>query len=217
VTYFGDTSGDGAYSGLDAALASRVASLQDSGFAAFRLVDPVIIADINSNGRIDGSDASFIAQVASGSTAVTRIPALPIPPPSSGATLLSSSALPLLEAASGAAPSAAVGSSGPAPVSSLTAKAASGASPPPDATAAMLLPSSSESAVVNDPAIPSGQAAPTKLNAGSLDSLQFLNRWTWDDLPLPSDGDQPLNPDGGLFPADIFSRDAYFVFKAVQV
>jgi hypothetical protein len=62
------------------ALASRVASLQDNGFAAFRLVDPVILADINANGRVDGSDASFIAQVASGG-AVTRIPPIPSPAP----------------------------------------------------------------------------------------------------------------------------------------
>jgi hypothetical protein len=80
VAYFGDTSGDGTYSGLDAALASRVSSLQDSGFAAYRLVDPVIIADINANGRLDGSDASFIGQVASG-TGVSRIPPIPSPAP----------------------------------------------------------------------------------------------------------------------------------------
>jgi hypothetical protein len=80
VAYFGDTSGDGTYSGLDASLASRVASSQDSGFAAYRLADPVIIADINANNRIDGADASFIAQVAGGGS-VSRIPPIPSPAP----------------------------------------------------------------------------------------------------------------------------------------
>jgi fibronectin type 3 domain-containing protein len=64
VAYPADASGDGAYAGNDAALVGRVAGGQDSGFAAYRLVDPVLIADIAGEGSVTANDASQVAQTA---------------------------------------------------------------------------------------------------------------------------------------------------------
>jgi hypothetical protein len=82
VAYFADSSGNGAFSGLDGSLISRVASKLDSGFAAFRLLDPVILADVNGNGRIDSNDASQFAQFLSNNASVPAIPPIPSPGPS---------------------------------------------------------------------------------------------------------------------------------------
>ena len=83
VGYFGDTSGNAAYATIDATLASRVIAGTDSGFAAYRNVDPSIIADISGNGKLDATDVSYLNSeigYLSGQTgAVDRaeIPALP--------------------------------------------------------------------------------------------------------------------------------------------
>jgi hypothetical protein len=81
VAYFGDASGNGTFSGLDDSLISRVSSKLDSGFAAFRLLDPVIAADVNGNGRIDSNDASQFAQFLSNNASVPAIPPIPSPAP----------------------------------------------------------------------------------------------------------------------------------------
>jgi parallel beta-helix repeat protein/predicted outer membrane repeat protein len=81
VAYSGDASGDGLYTAADSALASRVAVGMDSGFAAYRLADPVVIADLNRNNRIDSGDASILLQVAAGNPSAF-IPPLPNPAPS---------------------------------------------------------------------------------------------------------------------------------------
>jgi hypothetical protein len=62
VAYPADASGDGSYSGNDAALVGRVAGGQDSGFIAYPLVDPVIVADVAGDGTVTASDASQVAQ-----------------------------------------------------------------------------------------------------------------------------------------------------------
>jgi hypothetical protein len=82
VAYFGDASGNGTFSGLDTSLISRVASKLDSGFAAYRLLDPVIVADINNNGRIDSNDAAQLAQFLVSNASVPAIPPIPSPAPS---------------------------------------------------------------------------------------------------------------------------------------
>ena len=64
VAYFGDADGNRAYTGSDAALISRVVVGTDTGFHSMRLVDPVIIADIDGSGSLTGIDASFVAQKA---------------------------------------------------------------------------------------------------------------------------------------------------------
>ena len=79
AAYFGDTSGDGTLGSLDSVLLTRVASTADSGFAAYPLVDPDLIADINGDGTINSQDGVFLGR-AINNTAVTQIPSLPKPP-----------------------------------------------------------------------------------------------------------------------------------------
>jgi hypothetical protein len=64
VAYPADASGDGTYAGNDASLVGRVAGGQDTGFVAYPLVDPVIVADVAGEGVVTGTDASQVAQVA---------------------------------------------------------------------------------------------------------------------------------------------------------
>ena len=80
VGYFGDTSGNGGYSAIDAQRALRVAVGLDSGFGAYQLADPLITADITGNGIITSTDATRILQAALG-IPVAQIPALPTMPP----------------------------------------------------------------------------------------------------------------------------------------
>lgn len=62
VAYFGDTTGDKTYSGLDAQRIARVVVQLDSGFEAFPCVDPKVIADIDANGGLTGLDAVLVAR-----------------------------------------------------------------------------------------------------------------------------------------------------------
>jgi hypothetical protein len=62
VGYFGDTTGNGDYSGLDAVQIARVVVGLDSGFEACPLIDPAIIADVTGNGDLSGLDAVLVAQ-----------------------------------------------------------------------------------------------------------------------------------------------------------
>jgi hypothetical protein len=80
VAYLGDATGDGLYTAADSALASRVSVGMDAGFSAFRLADPVVIADINRNNRVDSGDASILLQVAAGNTS-PFVPPIPNPEP----------------------------------------------------------------------------------------------------------------------------------------
>jgi hypothetical protein len=74
--YLGDTSGDGSVSGLDASQIGRVSILLDSGFAAFPLLDPVIIGDVGVNGSVDGSDITLINRQLAG-IATPQLPPIP--------------------------------------------------------------------------------------------------------------------------------------------
>ena len=76
VAYLGDTTGNGGYSGLDASLIARVVANIDSGFAAFPLLDPTILADVAGRGSLTAQDASFVAQFVA-NIPQPRIPALP--------------------------------------------------------------------------------------------------------------------------------------------
>jgi hypothetical protein len=76
VAYPADASGDGAYAGNDASLTGRVAGGQDTGFAAFPLVDPVILADVAGEGTVTANDASQVGQV-SVHRSVPNITAIP--------------------------------------------------------------------------------------------------------------------------------------------
>ncbi|QKS29606.1 MAG: tandem-95 repeat protein [Candidatus Accumulibacter similis] len=84
VGYFGDTSGDATYTTLDGQQVQRVLVKLDSGFAAYRNVDPLIIADINGSGTLTSIDASRVLQEASflmgaaGSVDRPEIPPIPV-------------------------------------------------------------------------------------------------------------------------------------------
>src|SRR5213076_1758218 len=80
VAYLGDTNGDGLYTAADSQLTARVANSLDSGFAAYRLADPVVIADTNGTAFLDNGDASILLQVAAGNS-LAQIPPIPIPAP----------------------------------------------------------------------------------------------------------------------------------------
>jgi hypothetical protein len=62
VGYFGDASGNGDYSGLDAGQIARVVVGNDTGFETYPLTDPVLIADITRNGDLSGLDAVLVAR-----------------------------------------------------------------------------------------------------------------------------------------------------------
>lgn len=76
AVYFGDTTGDQDYSGLDAQRIARVVVGLDTGFAAFPLVDPVVVADVTGNGELSGLDAVLVARQVVGLDA-PEIPPLP--------------------------------------------------------------------------------------------------------------------------------------------
>jgi hypothetical protein len=85
VAYVGDTSGDGIYSPLDASLISRVATIFDTGFAAYPVLDPVYIGDLNNNGLVDSTDVTLLNRVIAG-IAQPQVPLIPsgLPIPATG-------------------------------------------------------------------------------------------------------------------------------------
>ncbi len=83
AAFFGDLNGDQKYSGPDVVLEQRVIGLYNTGSAAYRMADPVILGDITLNGRIEGADTTSI-QREIGLINVPNIPSLPnvaTPPP----------------------------------------------------------------------------------------------------------------------------------------
>jgi hypothetical protein len=79
VAYVGDADGNGAYSSGDAVLITHVALQSDSGFAAYPLVDPIIVADTDGSGFIP-ADASLQVNEAGVGFPTTSLPSPPIPP-----------------------------------------------------------------------------------------------------------------------------------------
>ena len=75
---------------------SRVVVGMDSGFSAYPLCDPLIIADTSGDGRLLGDDASYVVQKALGMTR-PEIPDLPSP----AITLVSGGVDPVVSIASG--------------------------------------------------------------------------------------------------------------------
>jgi hypothetical protein len=63
ITYVGDADGNGSYSSNDAVLITRVGLQTDAGFAAYSLVDPVVVADTDGSGFIP-ADAALQANEA---------------------------------------------------------------------------------------------------------------------------------------------------------
>ncbi len=79
VGYLGDTNGDAAYTSLDGAQIKRVVA-NGPGFAAYPNIDPLIVADINGNGRLSSLDAKRVLQEASYLAGTSRVDRLEIPP-----------------------------------------------------------------------------------------------------------------------------------------
>jgi hypothetical protein len=78
VAYVGDADGNGAYSSKDALLITRVVLQTDTGFAAYPLVDPTIVADTDGSGFIP-SDAALQANEAGVGVPTANLPVPPIP------------------------------------------------------------------------------------------------------------------------------------------
>jgi hypothetical protein len=79
VAFVADADGNGIYSSGDAVVITRVALQTDSGFAAYPLVDPVIVADTDGSGFIPADAALQSNEVGVG------FPASTVAPPPSGA------------------------------------------------------------------------------------------------------------------------------------
>jgi fibronectin type 3 domain-containing protein len=78
LAYVGDANGDGSYTSQDAVLITRAALQLDSGFAAYPLVDPVIVADTDGSGFIP-ADAALQANEVGAGVATTNLANPPIP------------------------------------------------------------------------------------------------------------------------------------------
>jgi hypothetical protein len=78
VAYVGDGDGNGAYSSNDAVLITRVALQTDAGFAAYPLVDPVIVADTDGSGFIP-ADAALQANEAGVGFPTANLTSPPVP------------------------------------------------------------------------------------------------------------------------------------------
>ena len=76
VDFLGDATGDGQYTSADSVAMSRVSAGADTGFAAFPVVDPAIIGDINGDGVLNGTDVAFLNRYLA-STAEADIPNYP--------------------------------------------------------------------------------------------------------------------------------------------
>ena len=63
VAYFGDATGNGDYSGLDAQRVARVAVGLDNGFAAYPYIDPVIITDADGSGTGTGPKCAAMPRI----------------------------------------------------------------------------------------------------------------------------------------------------------
>jgi len=75
VSYLGDADGDGSYGSADAQKVLRVSVGLDDGFAAHRLVDPVVVADVNGSGALGTQDARAVLRTAVGLD--SEIPGIP--------------------------------------------------------------------------------------------------------------------------------------------
>jgi hypothetical protein len=83
VGYVGDTNGNASYAAADATLIQRVVTKLDPGFAFWRNIDPLLVADVDGNSVLNVLDATkltreinFIAGVA-GSADQPEIPPIP--------------------------------------------------------------------------------------------------------------------------------------------
>ncbi len=78
VGYVGDTTGDGIYTTEDVTRGMRVANFQDSGLSAFPLIDPVVVGDINLDGKVSALDILLLRAEVAG-TDRPEIPPVVVP------------------------------------------------------------------------------------------------------------------------------------------
>jgi hypothetical protein len=78
VAYVGDVDGNGAYTSSDAVLITRVALETDSGFVAYPLIDPVLVADTDGSGFIPADSALQVNEAGVGFP-TTNLPSPPLP------------------------------------------------------------------------------------------------------------------------------------------
>ena len=80
VAFEGETTGDASYGPTDGQAYSRVQAGTDSGFGAYKLADPQILADVNANGlsfAADALDLSGINRFVQGAQVNGLIPLIP--------------------------------------------------------------------------------------------------------------------------------------------
>jgi len=75
-SYVGDTNGNGSYSGADTTLLQRIVVGSGTGFTAYQLADPRLMADINNSRSTTGGDTTLLQRLIVG-TPITQAPALP--------------------------------------------------------------------------------------------------------------------------------------------
>jgi hypothetical protein len=76
VTLPGNASGSGSITSGDGLDISRVVAGADTGFAAYQLTDPDIIADLLGDGAVDGPDGAALGRYINGAT-VPQVPVFP--------------------------------------------------------------------------------------------------------------------------------------------
>ncbi|MCY2990573.1 MAG: cohesin domain-containing protein, partial [Planctomycetota bacterium] len=87
AAFFGDTSGSRGYNSPDVTLVQRVIGQLNTGFSAYQLADPLLLADITRNGKLQANDTVSLQRLI-GQVPVGNVPALPTditPPTASGA------------------------------------------------------------------------------------------------------------------------------------
>jgi YD repeat-containing protein len=77
VGYLGDADGNAIYTSNDTQRILRIVAGADRGFAAWRGINPLLVADIDGNGKLTPVDGSRVGQVATGQSR-PEIPALPV-------------------------------------------------------------------------------------------------------------------------------------------
>ena len=86
AAFVGDTSGNGLYSAGDTTLLQRLIVGQGTGFTAYSLVDPMLVADVNRSASLTAGDATLVQRLIVG-TPITQAPPPPTgidPPPPAG-------------------------------------------------------------------------------------------------------------------------------------
>jgi hypothetical protein len=76
VAFLGNASGSGAITSADVLDVARVVAGADTGFAAYQLTDPDIVADLLGDGAVDGPDGATIGRYVNGAT-VPQMPTYP--------------------------------------------------------------------------------------------------------------------------------------------